>query len=211
MKKITYFIVLPLLVLSSQLMAQTLNAEQQRVVRALLSPYGHCVSVESHAASRLVQGVSLALRENHTPDCWGGKGDPNTAPVFKRLEIDRFGRVFEEQAIDGTLKLLAPANDTVKVIDNIAAWSHPTKKVFADYGIQVLHLELVADKTLPFFTVADHALLTDESNNTRQQLFKRLLKANAQWDFVITTESGQQYVVEGKKRKVPDVSQLTIR
>ncbi len=230
MKKIAHQISMPLflsiatllvsLLVSTQAMAENmsrnmtesiaertaLNSKQQQTQQAILSHYGDgCVIVTIEPSKDFVQGVQLVLRENHIPQYWNGKGDPNTAPVFRRVSIDRFGRAFEEQ-LDGTLqlRLITSANDKAETMNDIAHWSHPTKQVFAKYGIDLLHVTLVADKTYPIFTVANHPLLDEPTGkNDRQRLFKELLTANAQWDFMITTKSGEQFFIEGKKRKIP--------
>ncbi len=217
MKKTIYLTAL--LAFSVHSIAQTpaLNQAQDEAIKALLAPYSECVSADIVGeSSAFSQGVSLVLREQHLPQCWEGKGDPNTSPVFMHADIDRFGRVFEANVIEGgNLTLLTPTTDSHKTIDDIANWSHPTKAVFAKYGIEVLRLELLANNTYPIFTVADNALfnnnLSEQQRQTRENLFKALIKANAQWDFAITTDSGQQFFIEGKKRKVPDVKQLKIQ
>ncbi len=206
MKKTIYLTAL--LAFSMQSMAQTpaLNQAQDEAIKALLAPYSDCVSADIVGeSSAFSQGVSLVLREQHLPQCWEGKGDPNTSPVFMHADIDRFGRVFEANVIEGgNLTLLTPTTDSHKTIDDIANWSHPTKAVFVKYGIEVLRLELLANKTYPIFTVSDNPLFGGKTSKRRKALFKALLKANAQWDFAITTESGQQFFVEGKKRRVPE-------
>jgi hypothetical protein len=57
--------------------------------------------------------------------------------------------------------------------------------------------------------VADTPLLTDLQNKqttvTRQQLFQQLLKANGGWDFMLRSEDGHEYYIEGTKRKVIDL------
>ncbi len=211
MKKLTYFVVL--LVYSMSAMAQTpaLNEHQDGAINYLLSQYPDgCVEVEiTGDSSAFSQGISLALREKHLPHCWGGKGDPNVSPVFMHADIDRFGRVFKANVSEGMrLELLTPPPDTSKVIDNIAGWKHPSKKVFAQYGIEVLRVELFANNTYPIFYVSNNALFeSSKATKQRKALFKALLKANAQWDFTITTASGKLYFIEGKKRNIPNLSQ----
>ncbi len=206
MKKTIYLAAL--LAFSMQAMAQkpTLNQAQDQAITALLSQYPDgCVGAEIVGeSSAFSQGVSLVLREQHSPQCWGGKGDPNTSPVLMSANIDRFGRVFKANVIEGgRLELLTPPTDSQKIIDDIANWSHPTKTVFAKYGIEVLRVELFADKTYPIFTVSDNPLFEGKTSKRRKALFKALLKANAQWDFAIVTGDRVRFV-EGKKRKLPE-------
>ncbi len=201
MKKLTYLTTLPLLLFSMQIMAQppVLNEYQDGAIKYLLSQYPDgCVGVEiTGDSSTFSQGISLALHEKHLPHCWGGKGDPNVSPVFMHADIDRFGRIFKANVSEGMrLELLTPP------------WKHPTKKVFAQYGIEVLRVELFANNTYPIFYVSNEALFeSSKTTKRREALFKALLKANAQWDFAIATASGKLYFIEGKKRKVPNLSQ----
>ncbi len=211
MKKLTYFIAL--LVYAMHAMAQTpaLNKHHDTAIKYLLSQYPDgCIEVEiTGDSSAFSQGISLVVREKHLPHCWDGKGDPNVSPVFMHADIDRFGRVFKANVSEGMLlELLTPPPDTSKIIDNIAGWKHPSKKVFTQYGIEVLRVELFANNTYPIFYVSNNALFeSGKKTKRREALFKALLKANAQWDFAIVTASGQPYFIEGKKRKLPNLSQ----
>ncbi len=212
MKKIISLIILPALAFCATQVLQTshLNLKQEQVLKFILSPYGDCISVESEKSDNFKNGVSLALREKHTPNCWEGKGDPNTSPVFKRIEIDRFGRVYEV-GFDGVLSPVLGINDEVRNVKNISKWSHPVKKVFKKYGVKLLGVKLLMDKTLPIFYVADHELFNEHKNNMREKLFKELLKANGRWDFVMMIKDGKQYFIEGEKRKIPDLEGFKIR
>lgn len=194
-------VILFLLFLNSLVLAQT--EKQQKSESCLINQYkSSCISIEKTASAIFPKGVRISLREKHTPSCWGGVGDPNTSPIFQTVHIDQFGRIFQENILEETLKPLNQADDSIKIIDNIEQWQHPTKDIFSQYGIVVDKVELYFQQTLPYFYVHSHFLLNNISDKKQKKLFTQLLKANGQWDLFIVTSSGQQHYIKGKKRKL---------
>lgn len=174
-----------------------LTPSQEKAKTSLLGKYKKsCIIVDEKDSNVFKKGIDLILHENHTPQCWGGKGDPNVSPVFLRVSIDRFGRVFEYDIISDTFKL----KTNFETIMDISNWKHQTKTIFNHYGIKLNRVELYSDKTFAYFYVNSHSLLSDK--NKARELFKQLLKANGQWDFIIVDSNGKFYFVEGKKRKL---------
>lgn len=200
-KKLNY---LPLLgvLLCSHAIAQTLalTPAQQSSKACLLKDYNtSCIVAEETASSVFPQGVELAIREKHNEACGG---DPNTSPVVRRVSIDRFGRIFDYQIVSDSLRLLNQADDKTKTLTDIDQWQHPTKEVFTKHGIRVNRVKLLAEQSFPYFYVQANSLLSQPQSSQRQKLLQQLLKANAQWDFMIVTDDGFSHYVEGKKRKL---------
>lgn len=160
-----------------------------------------CILIEKNESSIFKQGIELRLREKHTDQCWGGKADPNTSPVFRVVHIDRFGRMFEESAIENAPTIITKNQEKPYIINDIKSWKHPIKTVFVNHGIQLQQVKLFVQKTLPYFYIQSHPLLTEKEKAKQKKFTADLLKANGQWDFFLVDEN-KAYFIEGHRRRL---------
>jgi hypothetical protein len=180
---------------------------QQYSFNLLLQNYQDCflTRVEPSLHSDLLNTVAIDIYEKHNQGCGG---DPNTMPRRASYLIDNYGRVFYENIADSTLDLQFQFNEVPVIIHDMAQFHHPTKVIFERYGIDLQKVEKRAAGSFVIFYVADTPLLTDTQDKqtiaTRQQLFQQLLKANGSWDFMLRSEDGHEYYIEGTKRKIID-------
>ena len=187
----------------------SMNQVQQRSLDLLMQNYQHCfvARLENHAHPSLPKTFAVTIYEKHNTQCGG---DPDTFHRRASYLIDRYGRVFKQSDIDNTLDLQFQFNETPTVISNLAQFQHPTKLILEKFGLKLYKLEKRAADTFVIFNVLDAPILTNEHNskiaNSRQQLFEQLLIANGGWDFMLRSEGGHEYYVEGSRRKIIDAS-----
>lgn len=180
---------------------------QQHSFNLLLQNYQDCflTRVEPSPHNDLPNTVAIDIYEQHNQDCGG---DPNTMPRRASYLIDNYGRVFYENIADSTLDLQFQFNEVPVIINDMTQFQHPTKAIFERYGIHLQKVEKRVAGSFVIFYVADTPLLTDtqdkQNTATRQQFFQQLLKANGGWDFMLRSEDGQEYYIEGTKRKIID-------
>lgn len=190
---------------------EQISLDQQHSLNLLLQNYQDCflIRVRPSSHNNLSNAIAIDIFEQHNQDCGG---DPNTMPRRASYLIDNYGRVFYENMVDSTLDLQFQFNEVAVIITDMAQFRHPTKAIFERYGINLQKVEKRAAGSFVIFYVADVPLLTDSQDKqiaqSRQQLFRQLLKANGDWDFMVRCEDGHEYYIEGSKRKVIDKQRL---
>lgn len=183
-----------------------LNAAQQRSYELLLQKYHSCfwVRVTPSSHPTVVNAIDLDIYESHSTGC---DGDPHTSPRIANYLIDHYGRLFQQNILDDSLELQYRHDEQPTFITDVAKFTHPSKAVFAKYGLNLYKIEKRADNTFVIFYVYSSPLLTSQATQTiRQQLFKEVLAANGEWDYILrATEDGdyfEDYYVEGRHRKL---------
>ena len=182
---------------------------QRRSLDLLMQNYQQCFAaiLGDYSHPSLFKTLAVTIYENHDAECGG---DPHTFPRRASYLIDRYGRIFKQNDVNNTLDLQYQFNEIPTVISNPAQFQHPTKSVLEKFGLHLYKLEKRAADTFVIFYVLDAPILTNEHDSkiatSRQQLFEQLLIANGGWDFMLRSEDGHEYYVEGSRRKIIDVS-----
>lgn len=150
--------------------------------------------------------INLSFYERHNENCGG---DPQTSPRITTYEIDRYGRVFEYSRTFEWLTFVDLNGKKPITIHNIDEWQHPTKRVFAQYGVALVKLQKHLDGTFVVFHV-NHDFLANhlphsssqKQRDTQHAFFNELRVANGGWDFMIMPEDGYGHLVYGTKRRL---------
>lgn len=204
------------------LLPNSINPAQQRSYKRLQSHYGPCYTViaddsfqyqldtsntsnTSPSDYSLPNPVGISFYENHSEECGG---DPHTFPRVASYLIDRYGRIFKQNEVDGGVDLQFKFNETPTLISDLANFQHPSKRVFEKYGVIITQIEKRAENSFVIFHVANTPLLSgtidSDTEQSRQQFFAQLLTSNGGWDLMLRCEDGQTYYLEGTKRKIID-------
>lgn len=83
------------------------------------------------------------------------------------------------------------------IIPDLDNWSHPVKEVFTEYNIKLNRLELYNNDTYPVFYVS----YKFDFSNPNEDLFKKVAKANAYWDFKIEGDVFGTHIMCDRKKK----------
>ena len=193
------FLILFALIGSSTAFAQRVRtlAEAEKIIHQMHADNINCLieAQETHQDGTM----TISFFEKHTPDCWGGKGDPNTSPRWATYTVDKHGIIWYEDFLFNCSYPTGNYTKPIKTVKNLDTWRHPAKKVFEKYKIRLTELNLFADETYPIFSVDIPEDLTEN-----EKLFARfqaeLLKANGDWDCSLL-QVDSQIKLEGKKRK----------
>lgn len=199
-RTITAFLLFFILVGVNSTFAQRVRtlAEAKKVIQQMHAENIDCLIEDQETNADGT--TTFSFFEKHTADCWGGRGDPDTAPRWATYTVDKHGIIWWE---DFLLNLSYPAGNytkPIKVIENPGMWQHPVKKVFEKYRVHLASVSLYADETYPIFSIE---IPEDFMKNERlfARFQKELLKANSGWDCSIWQDGLAQIKLQGGKRK----------
>lgn len=179
----------------------SMSKAQRRSFHLLIENYPRCFYTHledlASVASALPIEYSLTFYEKHDAYCGG---DPHTMPRRATYYLDKYGRIFIDNTMEATLDLQYQFAETGVLVEDIIQFNHPTHSVFKKYQVRLNKVEKRAKNTFVIFYTSNLPLIN------KDELFKELLVANGGWDYMIRTETGEEYYIEGDKRKIIEIT-----